>query len=211
MCQFGDAINARALVLGRTLCAMVSVTSKPKGKRAVTYVIYKDLAKALRKESNIAVQYWFGVAPCTVSKWRKALSVPQSNEGTNRLFVAKNLTPKMVRARKKAWAKARDPERCAKIAASRRGKKRPPHVIEAMRNANLGRSASEETRRKMSEVHRKRGTRPPWLNDPWTKEEDALIWKYRIAEVVRRTGRTEAAVKSRRRILGVPDGRKRHV
>jgi hypothetical protein len=102
-----------------------------------------------------------------VSKLRKALAVPQSNEGTNRLLVAKNLTPQMDRARQKAWAKARDPERRAKIAASMRGKKRPRHVIEAMRKANLGRLPSEETRHKMSEAHRKRGTRPPWLNDPW--------------------------------------------
>ena len=180
---------------------------KIEGQRAVTYVIYRGLAKALRKESNMAVQYWWSVAPCTVSKWRKALAVPRSNEGTNRLFVAKNLTPQMDRARRKAWATARDPERRKKIAASKQGKKRPRHVIEAMRKANLGRPLSEETRRKMSEAHRKRGTRPPWLNDPWTAEEDALVWKYPIAEVVRRTGRTEYAIKARRRILGVPDGR----
>ena len=72
-------------------------------------------------------------------------------------------------------AKARDPQRRAKIAAAKRGKKRPKHVIEAMRRANLGNPLTKETRRKMSEAHRKRGTRPPWLNAAWTPEEDDLL------------------------------------
>ena len=44
----------------------------------------------------------------------------------------------------------KDPERCAKIAASKLGKKRPPHVIEAMRIGRTGKPQSAETRRKMS-------------------------------------------------------------
>lgn len=34
------------------------------------------------------------------------------------------------------------------------GKKRPPHVVEAVRNANRNRSVSEETRRKLSDAQR---------------------------------------------------------
>jgi len=58
-------------------------------------------------------------------------------------------------------AKARDPARRAKIAAARRGKPRPPEVIEAMRQANLGKKLSAETRAKMSAAHKARGTWPP--------------------------------------------------
>jgi hypothetical protein len=48
------------------------------------------------------------------------------------------------------------PERAAKIAAAKRGKPRPRHVIEAMRRGRLGKPHSAETRRKMSEAHRRR-------------------------------------------------------
>src|SRR5579862_5449618 len=46
--------------------------------------------------------------------------------------------------------KARDPVRRAKIAAARRGKPRPRHVIEAMIAGRLAKPVSLETRRKMS-------------------------------------------------------------
>jgi len=55
-----------------------------------------------------------------------------------------------MKAKKKAWAKGQDPERCAKIAASKVRKKRPPHVIEAMRIGRTGKPQSAETRKKMS-------------------------------------------------------------
>ena len=40
-------------------------------------IIYGALARAVRRESNLAVCYWWGVTPQTVSKWRKALGVSQ--------------------------------------------------------------------------------------------------------------------------------------
>src|SRR5262245_21896241 len=45
-------------------------------------------------------------------------------------------------------AKLNTPERAAKIAAAKRGKPRPCHLIEAVRRANLGRKHSPETRAK---------------------------------------------------------------
>ena len=47
-------------------------------------IVYKGLAKAVRRESNQAVAFWWGVDPQTVTKWRKALSVRRANEGTSR-------------------------------------------------------------------------------------------------------------------------------
>src|SRR5262249_25101925 len=87
-----------------------------------------------------------------------------------------------------------------------RGKRRPPHVVEAVAAAHRGTRASEESRRKMSEAHRKRGTRPPKAGRPWTEEEDALVRTLPAKEVARRTGRSLSAVWCRRQTLGRPDG-----
>src|SRR4029079_354335 len=65
---------------------------------------------------------------------------------------------------------------------------------------------SKETRRKMSEAHKRLGTRPPH-GRAWTPEEDALFQSLTPREVAERTGRTMASVWQRRRVLGHPDGR----
>jgi hypothetical protein len=53
-------------------------------------------------------------------------------------------------SKKKAWTKGQDPKRCAKITDAKLGKKRPPHVIEAMGIGRTGKPYSAETRKKMS-------------------------------------------------------------
>jgi hypothetical protein len=63
-----------------------------------------------------------------------------------------------------------------------------------------------ESRRKMSEAHRKRGTLVPGTI-VWTAEEDELLKTLPAEEVARRTGRTLKAIYTRRRRLGMPDGR----
>jgi hypothetical protein len=171
-------------------------------------VVYKGLAKAIRRESNQAVCHSWGVTPQTVSKWRKILSVPRATPGTSRLhrtYAASD--PVIIEGRRKAHAKARDPERCHKIAEAKRGKPRPPHVREAMLKASLGRRHSEESRRKMSVAHCRRGTLVPGTI-PWTAEEDALVRTLPAEEVARRTGRSLSGVYARRRRLRVPDGRR---
>ena len=55
-----------------------------------------------------------------------------------------------MKAKKKAWTKGQDPERYAKIAASKLGKKRPPHVIEEMRLGRIGKPQSADTKKKLS-------------------------------------------------------------
>ena len=168
----------------------------PVGKRGrgKSLILYGDLEKAVRRESAQAVAHWWGVSAQTVSKWRQALDVPRATEGTSRLHRAYAAEPWARRAREQ-------------LAASRRGKPRPPHVREAVRNARLGTHHSEESRRKISEAHRRRGTRPPAAGRPWTAEEDALLHRLTPAEVAERTGRTLRAVWHRRQALGLPDGR----
>src|SRR5262245_26036013 len=72
----------------------------PVGKRgrARSLVVCGGLAEAVRRESNQAVCFWWGVTAQTVTRWRQALGVPQVNEGTARLYVAyapERLTPEV--------------------------------------------------------------------------------------------------------------------
>jgi hypothetical protein len=170
-------------------------------------VVYKGLLRAVRREAAQAVVHWWGTSIHCVWKWRKALGVERFNDGTMRLKRAYAAEPWFIEARAEAHTKARDPERCAKIAAAKRGKPRPAHVVQAVIDAHTGMRHSDESRRKMSESHRRRGTRPPKAGRPWTLVEDELARTLPGAEAAERTGRTLQAVRARRRKLGLPDGR----
>ena len=203
----------RCLVRGEVIITGISDApiAWPIGKvrQGRALVVYKGLAKAIRRESNQAVYRWWGITPQTVSKWRRLLRVPRATPGTSRLHSTYATSdPAIIAGRRKAHAKARDPERCRKIAEARRGKPRPPHVREAMLKASLGRRPSEESRRKMSEAHRRRGTLVPGTI-PWTADEDELVRTLPAEEVAKRTGRSLSGVYARRGRLGVPDGRRR--
>jgi hypothetical protein len=189
----------------------------PVGRRVGTHgssrglVLYGALARALRQESSLAVAYWWGVTAQTVTIWRKALGVGPTTTGTSVLRARVMLGEHGQRMRNLGRAKARDPERCEKIAAARRGKARPPHVIEAIRRAHTGRVHSEEERRKRSDAHKRLGTWPPAAGRPWTEAEDAVVRSLRLCEAAKvLTGRTPASIRSRRRTLGLPDGRRRN-
>jgi hypothetical protein len=171
-------------------------------------VVCRGLAKAVRRESALAVAHWWGVHRQTVWAWRKALGVGATTEGTSRLWSDYTREPWAVRARKKGAAKAGDPERREKIAAAKRGKPRPAHVGQAVGAAQRGWPLSAETRRKMSAAHKARGTLVPGTR-LWTAAEDELVRTLPRGEAARRTGRTPQAVTDRRRKLGLPDGRRR--
>ncbi|HEX5106402.1 MAG TPA: hypothetical protein VFV87_21430 [Pirellulaceae bacterium] len=151
-------------------------------------VVTGDLVRAVKQEANCDVAVAWGVGASLVSRWRKALRVKRT---------------KGTRLRRSESIRATDPARARKIAKAKRGVARPPHVIETMRKAHLGKPLPEATRKKMSATHRKRGTRPPGQNPPWSSKEDRLVRTKRPAEVVRLTGRTWSAVVSRRYVLGI--------
>ena len=168
-----------------------------KTARRRALIVYADLARAIRRESAQAVGHWWGVRPDCVRKWRKALGV-RATKGTSRLRSAYCGEPWFTAGREKPVAKAGDPDRRAKIAAARRGKPRPWHVMEPAHEARRGPRHTEETRRKMSEAHRRRGTRPPKAARPWTPEEDELVRTLPAVYAAQRIGRTLKAVYSRR-------------
>ena len=152
--------------LARGEVEIVGLTDAPvpwpigKTLRAKSLVLYRDLAQAVRRESNLEVCRLFGVTPQTVSKWRKVLGVEQINPGTLRLRVAHGRSLAGRVGLEAMWAKARDPGRRRKIlqqlGAASPG---PAHVIEAMRQANLGRPPAH--RAKIGKAHKRRGTIPP--------------------------------------------------
>jgi hypothetical protein len=185
-CLLGTYRTPRFRSGRKVLCAVrgevtiVGLTDAPipwplgKRGRGRSLVVFKDLAKAIRRESNQAICCWWGLTPRTISKWRKALGIGPITEGTGRLYREYTKEPWAVEAFAKAHSKSRDPERCRKIAGARRGKPRPRHVIEAMRQARLGMRHTDESRRKRSEAHRQRGTLFPGTV-VWTAEQDKLL------------------------------------
>jgi hypothetical protein len=58
----------------------------------------------------------------------------------------------------------------------------------------IGRPLPAETRQKMSEAHRRRGTRPPGLNPSWTAKDDIILGMMPDNEVAQGPGRTVQAV-----------------
>lgn len=177
------------------------------GGRGRGHALCGPLVEAVRRESAQAVAYWWGVTGQTVTKWRKALGVGATTEGTSKIRSRYAFEPWAVAAREKANSKAGDPDRCAKIATAKRGKRRPSHVIEAMCKSRKGKRHDAEARRKMSDAHRRRGTRPPKAGRPWLAAEDLLVRTLAAAEAAEKTGRKLAAVYGRRSQLKVPDGR----
>lgn len=167
----------------------------------------KGLAKALRLESATAICHHWQVTPQTVTRWRNQLGIGPNTAGSRELRRdhGKRNFPKV---KPKLRSKAHDPERAAKIAATKRGKPRPPEVIEAMREAKVGRKLSAKHRRKLSEAQRRRHADHP-RPDRWTSDEDGIIRTCSTDEAVRRTGRSLKAVQLRRHRLKVPDGRRR--
>src|SRR5437868_3305934 len=103
-------------------------TLPKKGGRPML-ILYGDLARAVRVESETAICYWWGVGTMTVWKWRRALGIRRVNEGTSALL--SRWSPETVQSDEALRQLANalgSPERAAKIAAAKRGKPRPPHV-----------------------------------------------------------------------------------
>jgi hypothetical protein len=200
MCE----VRGEVIITGLTSARIPWPIAKRPGSRGRTLAVYGDLAEAVRRESVAAVSYWWGITAQTVTKWRQQMGVRAMTEGTIRLKVTSATdSPALTAARERGKAKARDPERCEKIAASKRGKPRPRHVIEAMRKGRKGKPHTEEARRKMSEAHRRRGTIPPAAGRPWTAKEESLLGKVPDELLARKTGRKVSAVVQRRHLLRI--------
>ena len=178
------------------------------GGRGRSLVVFAGLGDAVRREAGIAVCYWWGITPQTITVWRKAMGVGPTTEGTSQLRSGYAQEDPLAQGRAKGQAKNSDPQRRAKIAAAKRGKKRPRHVIEAMRRGRKGKPQSADARRKISEGLKRSGHRPPKAGRAWTTAEDEYVRTLPPVEVVLKTGRSLQAVYDRRHELKLPDGRR---
>lgn len=178
------------------------VTEVANGNRVL--ILYKDLARAVQRETAEAIKHWWGATAHSVKLWRKVLRV-ESTEALKSFRVAFGKSPAMRKAVKAMAVTLHDPARAAKIAASKRGKRRHRLTIAKMRRAATGRRHTEETRAKMRSE--RKGNRPPWLNPGWSAAENELLRTLSAGEVAKRTGRTLTAVYTQRHKLGVNDGR----
>jgi hypothetical protein len=206
-CEYRDR---DVVVTGYTAARIPWPHGRPRGHRGGTPgpVVYGALAEAVRRESNQAVAYWFGVTPNTVSLWRKALAVRRTNAGTHTLRKGYGAEPWFARVRAKGRAARWTPERRAERSA--RPKRRPPAprvravARKARRKPGVARH-TPETRAKMRAAAARRLARGQVPNGrAWTRAEDELVLTRSAAEAAKRTARTLTAVYKRRRKLRVP-------
>ncbi len=135
--------------------------------------------------------------------------MPANNKGTTKLRKASAPEILTVEVMTKAQAAASSPEANAKKAAWWKGRPIHPNTRAALERARH-REQSAEERRKRSETHKRRGTRPPAAGPAWTADEDALLGKMSDEEVARQTGRSLVVVQSRRHVLRIEKfGRRR--
>jgi hypothetical protein len=181
----------------------------PIGKRgrAMALVVFQGLARAVRRESNLAVCHWWGITPQTVTKWRKMLGVGSLTPGTRqRLRDNYFHDGRDAVMQERARERLRDPEVLTRREATRKGKPLPRHVTEAAAAARRGTHHSAEARPRMSEAHKRRGSLVPGIRT-WTPAEDDQVRALSLEEAARRTGRSLKAVYKRRLVLRLPDGR----
>jgi hypothetical protein len=122
------------------------------GRGHAGYIVFGDLAEAIRREPNQAVAHWFEITPSTVSMWRQALDVKRTNAGTHELRRAYGAEPWFVEVQAKGQATPWTDERRAKLSERFKGKPVAPHVAAAIRKARRKRRGykhSAETRAKI--------------------------------------------------------------
>jgi hypothetical protein len=191
-------------------------------------IVFGALAEAVRRESNQAVAYWFGVNPNTVTVWRKALEVRRTNEGTHELRRAHGAEEWFTQVRAKGqaarWTPARraemseeqarwwTDERRAEWSAKMKGRTYSPQGLANIRTGLKRRKYKmhpPEVRAKMRASAAARLARGVVPNGrAWTAAEDEFVRTLSAPEAAERTGRPIAHVYKRRRKLRVPDGRR---
>jgi len=148
-----DEIAGRVEVGGYSTGRIAWPRRKKTGAHSL--ILCGALVTAVRTESALAIEHWFGVSSRTVSHWRIALGVDrQNNAGTQRLYSALapvKLTHEVV---EHGRARAAEPDAQARMRATRTGQPAPPSVragllraAKAPKPEGWGRCANEWMRR----------------------------------------------------------------
>jgi hypothetical protein len=170
-----------------------------------------------------------GVGIVTIWKWRKALSVPQVNEGTARLYREYHPEKITKEAYAKMTATARTPEAREIQSALKRGLKAHPNTARALREAAsqpksakhrkaIGRALKRYFR--PESIRKQRGYKvwshfqdhPQKRQDNpkhkyWTPAEERMLGTTFDSVIAATIGRSRDAVKKRRKQLGIPMSR----
>lgn len=83
-CSIRGSVTFRKLSEGPIPWPCTGGGGGKRGKGSI--VLCGDLVRAVKAESSLAIQYWWGVSVATVLRWRAALEVEQFNEGTRELY-----------------------------------------------------------------------------------------------------------------------------
>jgi hypothetical protein len=200
-------IHGEAIITGLSDALIPWPIGKRPGGRARFATVSKDLLKAIRRESGQAIAHHWGCSLHTVSAWRRALGVGRRTEGSSRLW-SEHGKENVADTLGAAWPKARDPERLRKISEARKGQPMPDNVREALQRGRK-RLGKKEIGRRVSEAMSGQVRGPRTTKVSWTPEEDEALRTLPPAEVAAKTGRSLAAVYTRRWELGLPDARRR--
>jgi hypothetical protein len=173
-----------------------------------------ELVRAIRSESSLAIQYWWGVQVETVWRWRKAFGVGRYNEGSAKLRVdlneklanrtrGKKLPPDQVERRRRTARELNLGQHLAVARACREGlwTRKELRLLGKMPDAEV----AEQIGRTVNAVRIKREKHgiPNPIGHGWTEEELAMLGTAPDEEVAARTGRTPGAVWQKRCLLGI--------
>jgi hypothetical protein len=205
-CTVRGKVTVRRISAGRIAWPQTLLYNRP------AFIICGDLVRALRRESPLAICHWWGVSPGTVSRWRRAIGVPEFNDGTRKL---RSRCSVQAPLRLQQWETARQktnlPEVNARRAASNCGRQPSALVLEdlARGRKKVQSPAAKKKRRATPERLRLQG--PLW-DQQWTADQIDLLGTLPDEEVAARIGKTVKAVglkRCRLRIATAVDRRRR--
>ena len=199
---------------------------KPIGRGRPGLLVEEELARAIRCESSLAVQHWWGASPRVVWCWRKALGVPRFNEGSLRLMRlvgqasadatrGKPLPPEQVEQRRRTAIElnlGQYLQPCPCPNGSRPWTEDELPLLGTMTDHALALRLSRSVNA-VRIMRLRRGVAPhpdqrtwrdaPGAGRPWTEAEDQLVRTLSPQEAAERTGRPVTAIWARRRKLRV--------
>jgi hypothetical protein len=179
----------------------------------VGLLVDDELARAIQRESVLAVCYWWGVSRSALRFWRKAFGVRRmDSEGSRRLIlgaVQQGLEARYDERPRKKGGRGR--VIAGVVPAPDLGLLWTPEEV-----APLGVLPDDEVAKKVGrtenavrcmreELNRPDPTDPERLrrHRPWAPEEDALLTRLPAREVAARTGHPIGSVHQRRHKLGL--------
>jgi hypothetical protein len=184
----------------------------PIGKRGrhKSIILFGSLVQAVKRESGLAICYWWGCSTTTATKWRKALGIGSTNPGSRELR-SKNFQGDVGRrARAAALPVITSPEYSAK--RKRLAKTLPKQQMsESHRKAFTykGRTPSVETKAKRQATRQRLQSASRNGGRTWTPLEDELLRHLEPKIVAKLTGHSVAGAYQRRQRLGLAETRAR--